>query len=99
MGGSSGSKVPFPPLPLYDGAGGTPNHHNVATHVALEGVSINIPDIYHAEGFDFSGTKAFDVKNNYRSTSSLTVPLKNHDQQGHRRASAPERSGPLATAQ
>ena len=79
MGGSSGSKITIPPLKLHDPETGQPNHHNVATHVALEGTSINIPDIYHAEGFDFSGTKAFDKKNKYRSTSSLTVPLTNHE--------------------
>lgn len=79
LGGSSGSKITIPPLKLHDPATGTPNHHNVATHVALEKTSISIPDIYHAEGFDFSGTKTFDKKNKYRSTSSLTVPLMNHD--------------------
>ncbi len=79
MGGSSASKITIPPLKLHDPVTGEPNHHNVATHVALEATSINIPDIYNAEGFDFSGTKAFDIKNNYRSTSSLTVPLTDHD--------------------
>jgi sigma-B regulation protein RsbU (phosphoserine phosphatase) len=79
MGGTTGKEIPLPPLHLYDEATGTPNHQNVATHVALEGKSINIPDIYHAKGFDFSGTRTFDERNNYRSTSSLTVPLKNYD--------------------
>jgi sigma-B regulation protein RsbU (phosphoserine phosphatase) len=79
MGGSSGISIPFPPLRMRDRETDSPNHHNVATHVALDGVSINIPDIYNAVGFDFSGTKAFDAKNHYCSTSSLTVPLKNHD--------------------
>jgi sigma-B regulation protein RsbU (phosphoserine phosphatase) len=79
MGGSSGVPIPFPPLRMYDPATGAPNHHNVATHVALEGVSINIPDVYNAAGFDFSGAKAFDARNHYRTTSSLTVPLKNPD--------------------
>lgn len=77
-GGSSNLPVPFEPLPLYD-KNGQPNHHNVATHVALEGQSVNIPDIYNAEGYDFSGTKIFDEKNHYRSISCLTVPLKNKE--------------------
>jgi sigma-B regulation protein RsbU (phosphoserine phosphatase) len=77
-GGSSNLPVPFAPLPLYDETG-QPNHHNVATHVALEGQSVNIPDIYNVDGFDFSGAKAFDEKNHYRSISCLTVPLKNND--------------------
>ena len=34
---------------------------------------------YTVEGFDFSGTRAFDAKSGYRSKSFLTVPLKNHE--------------------
>jgi sigma-B regulation protein RsbU (phosphoserine phosphatase) len=77
-GGSSSLPVPFDPIPLYDETG-QPNHKNVASYVALEGQSVNIPDIYNAEGFDFSGTQAFDEKNHYRSISCLTVPLKNKE--------------------
>ncbi|MCK6577719.1 MAG: SpoIIE family protein phosphatase [Anaerolineae bacterium] len=79
LGGSSGKVVNFAPLPLFDRATGQPNHHNVATYVTHSGRSINIPDIYTAEGFDFSATKIFDKQNNYRSISSLTVPLKDNN--------------------
>jgi phosphoserine phosphatase RsbU/P len=79
MGGTTGKPIPYPPLPMYVAATGAPNHNNVATHVALEGNAVNIPDVYNAAGYDFSGTKIFDAKNGYRSTSSLTVPLKNYD--------------------
>jgi sigma-B regulation protein RsbU (phosphoserine phosphatase) len=79
LGGTSGKAVTFPPLPLYDEATGEPIHQNVATHCALTGRSINIPDIYQAEGFDFSGAKIFDAQNNYRSVSNLTVPLKDNN--------------------
>ncbi len=41
-------------------------------------MSLNIPDAYHAAGFDFSGTKKFDQVNGYRSTSFLTIPMKNN---------------------
>ena len=78
LGGTSGKPVNFPPLPMYDRATGKPNLNNVATYVALNGKSINIPDVYEAEGFDFSATKIFDKQNNYRSQSSLTVPLKDN---------------------
>ncbi len=78
LGGTSGNPVNFAPLPLYDRATGAPNIHNVASYVALNGKSINIPDIYQADGFDFSSTKVFDKQNNYRSVSSLTVPLKDN---------------------
>ncbi len=80
MGGTSGNVISFPSLRLYDPATGMPNHNNVATHSALTGVRTNIPDAYHAEGFDFSGTKAFDARTGYRSTSFLTIPLKGDDQ-------------------
>src|SRR6185369_15072355 len=64
------------PLPLYHPDGAT-DHNTVATHVALTGRSVNITDAYHAAEFDFSGTTAFDRLTGYRSTSFLTVPMKN----------------------
>jgi CheY-like chemotaxis protein len=80
LGGTTGKPITFAPLPLYDPATGQPNHHNVATHTALTGESVNVPDAYQAEGFDFSGTRAFDKANKYRSISFLAIPLKNpHD--------------------
>lgn len=79
LGGTTGRAIPFPPLRLRDEAG-QPNHHNVATHVALTGETINIQDAYSAAGFDFSGTRAFDKANGYRSKSFLTIPLRNHSQ-------------------
>jgi sigma-B regulation protein RsbU (phosphoserine phosphatase) len=78
VGGTTGQEVPFPPLCLYDEETGEPNYQNVATHTALHGHSIHVPDIYHAAEFDFSGTKAFDRANKYRSVSTFTVPLKDH---------------------
>lgn len=74
LGGTTGNPIPFPPLSLYDLAGRA-NHHQVACHVALTGKSVNIPDAYHAEGFDFHGTRAFDKRMGYRSMSFLAVPL------------------------
>ncbi|MFN8531461.1 MAG: SpoIIE family protein phosphatase [Anaerolineae bacterium] len=75
LGGSSPKPVTFPSLSLRD-AQGNPNTHNVATYVALTGHSINVPDMYRAEGFDFSAARRFDTQNNYRSVSNLTVPFK-----------------------
>ncbi len=80
MGGTTGVEIPFPPLPLYDGDSGEPNHHNVATHVALDGNSVNVTDAYETDDFDFSGAKKFDADTGYRSQSFLTVPLKNYGQ-------------------
>jgi HD-GYP domain-containing protein (c-di-GMP phosphodiesterase class II) len=78
MGGTSGKEIPFYPVKLY-GEDGTPNKNMIAAYVGITGETVNIPDAYEAEGFDFSGTKAFDQKTGYRSKSFLTVPLKNHE--------------------
>jgi len=78
LGGATGQEIPFPPLRLKDADTGEPNHRNIATHVALHGHSVNIADIYGSEAFDFSGTREFDKRNNYRSISTLTVPLKDN---------------------
>ncbi len=76
LGGSSGNPVPFYPIQLY--RDGKPNHSMVAAHAALTGNTVNIADAYTADGFDFSGTRAFDSKTGYRSKSFLTVPMRNH---------------------
>lgn len=80
LGGGANPAVPFAPLLLHDPASGAPNDGNVATWVALHGASVNIADAYTADGFEFSGTIAFDQQTGYRSTSFLTVPLKNAQQ-------------------
>ena len=79
MGGTSGLEIPYYPVKLYL-QNGKPNNSNVSAYVALTGETVNIKDAYETKkGFDFSGTKAFDKKNKYRSKSFLTVPLKNHE--------------------
>ena len=78
LGGTTGNPVPFYPIHLM-GKDGKPNHSMVAAHVALTGKTVNIPDAYTAEGFDFSGTRNFDKKTGYCSKSFLTVPMKNHE--------------------
>ena len=75
QGGSSGEPVSMDPVPLYDSEGNE-NHRNVVTHTFHAGRTENIPDAYDTEQYDFSGTRQFDKKNNYRSVSFLTVPLK-----------------------
>ncbi len=78
MGGSSGIPVSIPPLPLHDAAG-NPNLGMIAPYAVLQDVTVNIADAYTAQGFDFSGTRAFDDRTGYRSTSFLAVPMKNHE--------------------
>src|SRR5690349_13009480 len=77
LGGTTGNPIPFYPIKLHKD--GKPNHEMVAAHAALTGKTVNIADAYTAEGFDFSGTRAFDAKTGYRSKSFLTVPMKNHE--------------------
>jgi HD-GYP domain-containing protein (c-di-GMP phosphodiesterase class II) len=53
----------------------------VAAYAALTGETVNIADAYTADGFDFTGTRAFDSKTGYRSKSFLTVPMRNHERE------------------
>jgi phosphoserine phosphatase RsbU/P len=79
MGGATGEKMPDLKVPLFEETSREPNYHNVASYVALRGQSVNIPDVYNVKDFDFSGTRAFDQRNNYRSISTFTTPLKDHE--------------------
>lgn len=78
MGGTSGQPITFAPLPLY-AEDGTPNEHHIAAYCALHSQLVNISDAYTAENFDFSGTRAFDERTNYRTTSVLAMPLRTVD--------------------
>ena len=78
MGGTTGAAVPFYPIPLH-AANGEPNNSMVAAYAVLHDETVNIADAYTADGFDFTGTRAFDQKTGYRSTSFLTIPMKNHE--------------------
>ncbi|MBL1141264.1 MAG: GAF domain-containing protein [Proteobacteria bacterium] len=77
-GGTSGEEISFYPIALYDDEG-NPNNHMVAANAVISGETVNIPDAYASEEFDFSGTRNFDNKMGYRSTSFLTVPMTNHE--------------------
>lgn len=76
MGGSSGHKIKFPDVPLM--LDGKANKSNVVSSAVHDVATINIPDAYHAEGFDFSGTREFDSHTGYRTQSILTIPMKDH---------------------
>lgn len=80
LGGTTGKPIDLPLLPLRTADGG-PNDSLVAAHSAIHDRTVNIADAYSAEGFDFSGTRAFDARTGYRSQSFLTVPMKNHDRE------------------
>lgn len=76
VGGTTGKDIPLLTLSLYDEETGEPDHSNIATRTALVGETINVPNIYSAEGFGFSSVRSFDSENNYRSISCLASPLK-----------------------
>lgn len=78
FGGAKGTEAPFAPLHLNN-AEGKPNSKYVAVHTAVTGQTVNIPDVYNASGFDFSGTRHVDKQYNYRTVSCLTIPLKNNE--------------------
>lgn len=71
--GGSGEMVDLPPVPL--------NTENVSGYAAASGQSINVPDVYNAQRFDFSGPKNYDRITGYRTVSMLVVPLVNHEQE------------------
>lgn len=63
----------LPPVPL--------DRAHVCACAALENRLFNIPDVYRAEEFDFSGTRRYDAMNGYRTESMLVVPME--DERGH----------------
>ena len=77
LGGTTGQPIDLPRVSLY--VDGKPNHSNVSSYVALTGHTVNIPDVYEADGFDFSGTKKYDQMMGYRSRSMLVTPMMNND--------------------
>jgi HD-GYP domain-containing protein (c-di-GMP phosphodiesterase class II) len=77
MGGTSGVPVTLPPVPLI--VDGQMNLQNVSAYVGNTGETVNIPDVYEAEGFDFSGPRRYDEATGYRSMSMLVVALRNHE--------------------
>ncbi len=78
LGGTTGNAISFYPINLVTPEGAE-NRSMVAAYAALTGDTVNIADAYTAEGFDFAGTRNFDKKTGYRSTSFLTIPMKDHE--------------------
>ncbi len=57
----------LPPVPL--------NRSHVCSCAALERRLFNIPDVYEAGDFNFTGTRVYDAMNRYRTKSMLVVPM------------------------
>lgn len=78
--GGSGEEISWPAVQLKN-SDGSFNERNVSAYCAVSGLAVNIPDVYNAAGFDFQGTKAFDVNTGYRSKSMLVIPMRDHEDQ------------------
>lgn len=71
--GGQGEEITIPPLPL--------KMENVSAYAAITHQSVNIPNVYQAEQFDFSGPKKFDEATGYHTLSMLVIPLENHEEE------------------
>ncbi len=71
MGGTSGKPITLPPVEL--------SKENVSAYVAISGETVNIPDVYKAEEFDFTGPRKYDETTGYKSKSMLVVPMRNQN--------------------
>ena len=69
--GGHGDPIDLPPVPI--------KMENVSAYVALTHKSVNIPNVYQAEEFDFSGPRKFDEATGYKTLSMLVIPLVNHE--------------------
>jgi HAMP domain-containing protein len=78
QGGTSGNPIDLPRIGLYD-EDGQENHQHIASHTVHARAIVNIADAYESKDFNFSGTRAFDTANNYRSKSFLCVPLMDNE--------------------
>jgi HD-GYP domain-containing protein (c-di-GMP phosphodiesterase class II) len=75
---AQGPEITLPPVALYlDDR--QPNYQNVSAYVALTGKTVNIPDVYDVDGFNFEGTRRFDARTGYRSQSMLVTPMRDYE--------------------
>ncbi len=69
LGSRTGKEISSPPVEICES--------NVSGFAALKRTTVNVPDVYHSELFDFSGPKRYDELNDYRSVSMLVAPMIN----------------------
>ena len=80
QGGTTGVDISLPSVEMFDEKG-QPNNQNIVSYSAITGTTVNVSDAYDSDKFDFTGTKKFDESTGYRSTSFLTIPLKNYQEE------------------
>jgi HD-GYP domain-containing protein (c-di-GMP phosphodiesterase class II) len=78
QGGPGGEPIQAQAIPLFDDDGDR-NLSAVAAYAAHSGASVNVADVYQADGFNFSGMLSFDQQRNYHTQSILTVPMRDHE--------------------
>jgi len=69
--GGDGQAIGFPPVAM--------EQSNVSAYAALMKKTVNVPDVYHSQLFDFSGPKKFDKATGYMTRSMLVIPLINRE--------------------
>lgn len=53
---------------------------SISGYVALTGITLNISDVYNLSGEEeYSFNRDFDSRNNYKTTSMLVIPMKDHE--------------------
>lgn len=78
FGGATGKEASLPSLALHDARTGEPNHRQAVAWVALNGVSLNLPDVRESGEFDpLCCRLQEDEGGSYEVTSLLAIPLKN----------------------
>jgi sigma-54-dependent transcriptional regulator len=70
-------KTPLPNIPLSINE--KINTANVCIYSAFSGKLLRIDDVYRYSGFDFTDIYEYDRRENYKTQSLLTVPLRNHE--------------------
>ncbi|KZN52373.1 HD domain-containing phosphohydrolase [Pseudoalteromonas luteoviolacea] len=78
MGGTSGTDIPFPAIPIYL-KNGQPNESALVALAAAKKELIRIDDVYDCTAYDLSAARAMDKKTGYHTQSVLTVPMANHE--------------------
>ena len=62
---------------------------SIAGYAALSGQIVNVADAYHLPaGSPYKISRSFDEKSGYRTKSMLVVPMRDHQDDGHRRRPA-----------
>jgi sigma-54 dependent transcriptional regulator len=73
----SKERGPLPNVPVS--VADRPNTANVCIYAAFSGNILRVDDVYRYSAFDFTDIYEYDHRENYRTQSLLTVPLRNHE--------------------